>query len=119
MNLVEIFLTLQNQLRVYHWQTESYAQHVALGDAYENLDGLIDSFMEVYIGKYKRPKADGKFNVSLFSYDSNINTVIDKCVTVLTTELPKALDDKDTDLLNIRDEMLAVINKLKYLMTLK
>jgi hypothetical protein len=38
----------------------------------------------------------------------------------LINELPAMLDSKeDTDLLNIRDEMLASVNKTKYLLTLK
>jgi hypothetical protein len=32
---IEKFLTLQNQLRIHHWQTPSFAEHKALGKAYE------------------------------------------------------------------------------------
>jgi hypothetical protein len=38
----------------------------------------------------------------------------------LIDELPAMLDPrKDTDLLNLRDEMLGSVNKTKYLLTLK
>jgi hypothetical protein len=38
----------------------------------------------------------------------------------LVNDVPTMLDaKKDTDLLNIRDEMLADVNKTKYLLTLK
>jgi hypothetical protein len=38
----------------------------------------------------------------------------------LINELPTMLDaKKDTDLLNIRDEILASVNQTKYLLTLK
>jgi hypothetical protein len=38
----------------------------------------------------------------------------------LINELPMMLDsNKDTDLLNIRDEILGSVNKTKYLLTLK
>jgi hypothetical protein len=38
----------------------------------------------------------------------------------LINELPTMLDSaKDTDLLNIRDEILGSVNKTKYLLTLK
>jgi hypothetical protein len=38
----------------------------------------------------------------------------------LINELPTMLDPKkDTDLLNIRDEILASVNQTKYLLTLK
>jgi len=118
MNLVELFLTLQNQMRIYHWQTKSFAEHSAFGDAYSNLDELIDEFMEVYIGKNERPMAKDKFNISLMNISENKVNVIDAFIDVLTQDLPQALNERDTDLLNIRDEMLGLLNKLKYLLTL-
>jgi DNA-binding ferritin-like protein len=48
MDLITKFLTLHNQLKVYHWQTDSYAQHKALGDAYEAFDEYIDRFVEEF-----------------------------------------------------------------------
>jgi hypothetical protein len=36
----------------------------------------------------------------------------------LTNDLPKMIKDRDTDLLNIRDEILAEINQTLYLFTL-
>jgi hypothetical protein len=38
--------------------------------------------------------------------------------TYLTKELPKKLRKEDTDLLNIRDEILGELNKVLYLFTL-
>ena len=44
MNYITNFLTLQNQMRVFHWQTQktpgSFAQHEAFGTAYDELDPL-------------------------------------------------------------------------------
>jgi hypothetical protein len=34
-------------------------------------------------------------------------------------DLPQGLNERDTDLLNIRDEMVGELNKLKYLLSLK
>ena len=118
MNLVELFLTLQNQLRIYHWQTKSFAEHNAFGDTYSELDGLIDEFMEIYIGKNERPVAKDKFNISLMNLADNKVNVIDAFIDVLSQDLRQALDERDTDLLNIRDEMTGLLNKLKYLLTL-
>ena len=44
---------------------------------------------------------------------------INKYIDYLVSELPKGLEESDTDLLNIRDEMLSELNKLKYLLTLE
>ena len=56
MKLITPFLKIQQQLRIFHWQTESYAQHKAFGKAYEEFDDLIDTFVETYIGKYGKVK---------------------------------------------------------------
>jgi len=36
----------------------------------------------------------------------------------LMNELPKEIDESQTELLNIRDEMLGVVQRTKYLLTL-
>ena len=33
--MITELITLQNQLRIFHWQTTSFAQHEALGKTYE------------------------------------------------------------------------------------
>ena len=52
MKLITNFLSIQSQLKVLHWQTKSYAEHKAFGKLYDALDGLFDTFIEVYMGKY-------------------------------------------------------------------
>lgn len=114
------FLSIQNQARIYHWQTKSYSEHKSFGKLYEELDGLIDSFVEVYFGKNGVRKAGNTFDLSLANYDeSNPIEFLNDSIAFLTTELTPLLKPEDTDLLNIRDEMLAVLNTTKYLLTLK
>lgn len=118
--MVTELLTLHNQLKINHWQTESYAEHQALGSAYDSLTGLIDEFVEVFMGKYGRIVNKSGFGLDVQNLkDIPSNDLADKYIKYLVEELPKKLDaKKDTDLLNIRDEMLSVLNKLKYLLTL-
>lgn len=119
MKLVPPLLQIHNQLRIFHWQTESYSQHVAFGDAYSKIGELIDDFVEIYMGKNGRVKAKLTYNIELDNLTENYSDYIDNHISYLTN-LTNELDSvKDTDLLNIRDEMLAVLNKLKYLLTLK
>ena len=68
MQIITPLLTLQNTLRVHHWQTKSYAEHKALGKAYEDLDPLIDQFVEVYFGKYGNINAKESFKINLENY---------------------------------------------------
>ena len=44
---------------------------------------------------------------------------ISKIIEFLQNDLPEELEKTDTDLLNIRDEMLGLLNKTKYLLLLK
>lgn len=120
MDFLSTLLQLQTQLRIYHWQTDSYAAHKALGNAYESLDESIDSFVEEFMGKYGKIRSEKGFNITLKNIDeSDINSVINTAIEFLSKQLPSLLQDEDTNLLNIRDEMLGTLEKLKYLLTLK
>lgn len=114
------FLTLQSQLRILHWQTSSFAEHKALGAAYEGLDDLIDSFVEAYMGKHGK-EFDANITITLYNYnDAQPAAVMERASDFLTNELPSYLDEEtDTELLNIRDEMLSLVDSTKYLLTLK
>jgi hypothetical protein len=118
--ILKTFMTMSEQFRVLHWQTESFAQHKAYGKIYESLSDLADKFMEEYMGKYGRCYFDGGYG-SIRVY--NINDMdIQKFVLHhidIFNELNEHLDDEDTNLLNIRDEIIGELNQLKYLLTLK
>ena len=117
--IVTNLLTLHNQLKIHHWQTKSYAEHQALGRAYNEFSELIDEFVEVFMGKYGRIESKDGFKIELSNYkDISAADFVDKYIDYLINELPKSLEETDTDLFNIRDEMLAQLHKLKYLLTL-
>ena len=120
MKYIKNLLTILNQLRIYHWQTTSYAQHKALGKAYDELSELVDEFIEVYMGKYGRIEAkSGSTTIDLFNTDQlPVNSFVDNAVEYLISiEIPNK--EEDTDLVNIRDTMLGELNRLKYLLTLE
>ena len=118
--LITNFLNLQNQLRIYHWQTDSYAEHKALGKAYESLDDLIDTFVETYMGKYGKRIATDGFNFSLSNYNtSDVEELLKQYDEYLSTICETDLSDDDTDLKNIRDDMKGVLNHTRYLLGLK
>ena len=73
------------------------------------------------MGKNGRIVAQTNFSLTLQNYSAlSPMDFMNQMVAYLSNELPTMLDaSKDTDLLNIRDEMLASTNKTKYLLTLK
>jgi hypothetical protein len=115
--IIQNLLTIVNQLKYYHWQTDSYSKHKALGKAYDTLNGLVDDFVEILLGKYGKELSPISINIKTES-ELDYNSAIEEISNYLSYELSNILDEKDTDLLNIRDEMLATVNKTKYLLTL-
>jgi hypothetical protein len=119
-NIILIFFHMLNTIKLYHWQTTNYARHKATDSLHSELSDLIDTFIEVYIGRYKRPSYNDtiKINIEELSDDSAVNA-INEYVNYLKTDLPKYLKSSDTDLLNIRDEILQNLNQTLYLFTLQ
>ena len=118
---VQFFLQMRNQIKLYHWQTYSYSRHKATDDVVNSLDEHIDLYVEVYMGKYGRMKMSGKtgsFKIENMT-DKQAVAFVKECIKILQGPLVKHLKDSDTDLMNIRDEMLGDLNKLLYLFTLK
>ena len=112
-------LCFQNQLRLFHWQTTSYAQHKAFGDIYDAFDDLADRFVEAMIGTHGRPGAPASITLTPLSSDADARATIGSFEKVLF-DMDSQFDyDANSDLLNIRDEMLGELRKLKYLLTLK
>lgn len=114
-------LKIQNQLRILHWQTMSYAQHKAFGKTYDDLDELIDTLVEIHQGKYGIITYDSPIDFGLVNLEEiEIDQILIQLNDYLTGPFNEMHDPvKDTDCLNIRDEILTVINRLRYLLTLK
>ena len=113
-------MTLRDQVKLYHWQTLSYPRHKATDDLVSSLDEKIDSFVETYMGKYGRPKLSGsRTTIHLRNFhDKQGPALLKEAIDWLTHSLPKRLKSTDTDLLNIRDEIVGDLNKTLYLFTL-
>jgi hypothetical protein len=119
MSCIQKILNFQNEIRLHHWGTQSYAAHKALGKLYEGLDPILDSFAETYMGingkqeikEFKELQLNGPFKIG-------INSVLDSFEDYLKNEIPKEIKPDQTALLNIRDEMLSLVQQTKYLLTL-
>ena len=118
MKFTSILLRIVNQLRIYHWLCNTYAQHKAYGKTYDELSDLTDNFIETYMGKYGKTSTSIVYNIELSSDITTAKEFIDSAIDFLI-EINNSVNEVDTDLLNIRDEMLGSLNKLKYLLTLR
>jgi hypothetical protein len=117
--IIKVFFHMQNNIKLYHWQTESFARHKASDELLGNISDLIDQFIEVYIGRYDRPKFKNNFKILVTELDNDgAEYLIQSYINFMKNELPKYLEDNDTDLYNIRDELLGNLNKTLYLFTL-
>jgi hypothetical protein len=103
---------------MYHWQTSIYARHIATDNLLTNISTLIDKFIEIYQGKY------GKFSPGMTSItirtltdEETATDFLNKCIHYLNniTEEDQNISQNDTDLLNIRDEMVGLLNQTIYL----
>ena len=112
---------MREQIKLYHWQTNQFARHKATDEVLEALDGSVDKYVEIYMGKYGRPKITSSTNTVRVQNmaDKTAAKFIKMCIVYLEGPLVKRLKPTDTDLINVRDEMLAELNKLLYLYTLE
>ena len=118
---IQFFFAMRDQIKIYHWQTSVYARHKATDDVIKALDESIDKYVEVYMGKYGRPRVGVKTSVVHVKNmgEKEAVTFVKKCIRALIEVVPKGLGPEDTDLVNLRDEMLGELNQLLYLFTLQ
>lgn len=108
------FLSLDSNVQLYHWNTKSYARHKGSDELLNNLRENIDKFIEVYIGHHGRPSIKHeKINIRYMS-DTDFVEYIHKCHEYVS--LIRLKDE--TDLINIRDEIIANLFQALYLFTL-
>ena len=124
-NIVIMFLQMLNTVKLYHWKTSSHSQHKATDELYSNLNGSIDSFVEIMLGKNggSRVNLTGTKTIPLLDYNnvSDFKREIEKYKMFLV-----GMDNDNTlssnvnsDLMNVRDEILGQLNQFTYLLTFK
>lgn len=122
-NLAAILLNWRTNVKFYHWNTISYARHVATDNFVGTLDTAIDSIIEKYIARYGRPTGEtAQHKVRPLSVDilndQNAPAAMKAFASWLQKEFPKYVSQADTDLINLRDDLLGHTENLIYLMTL-
>ena len=111
---------IQLQFKFLHWQTFGDAKHKAYGEIYDSMGNNIDRLVESMMGKYGRIQFDSEFSIMFQDISAlSVQNFMDG-ITEFLVGMTEQLDPKyDSDLLNIRDEILGDINQTKYRLTLK
>jgi DNA-binding ferritin-like protein len=119
-----IFFEMLLMVKLFHWKTHSYATHKATDELYSKLNDDIDKFIEVLLGKTgSRIDLMGHKTISLIDLNSQekLKSKIEsyKSYLVGLTNNKGLSSTTNTDLLNIRDEILGDMNQFLYLLTFK
>ena len=118
-SIVEPMMEFRNQIKLYHWKTSSFARHKGTDKFLEKFDKLFDEFIEVLTGS-RGEKISDSFSVKFVQVtDKTASGYVKSFREWLTESLPTLLFEHETDLSNLRDEILANTNRLLYLFELK
>lgn len=117
--IVRVFIEILNMVKLYHWKTKSYSQHKATDELYEKLNEHIDSFVEIMLGKSEDRIKMLEKRIDLID-ESNTRDFKQRVYEYreFLVDMNLYFDaNRDTDLLNVRDEILGDINQFLYLLT--
>jgi DNA-binding ferritin-like protein len=121
-DIILFFMDMLTTVKLYHWKTMNYATHKATDELYDDLNKYVDEFVEVLLGykggiRAKLPRTQ----VTLHDCNSieEFKKKIDGYKNVLIGFTSRFDGKKNSDLLNIRDEILATLNKSLYVMSFK
>ena len=94
-SVIKPMLNFRNQIKLYHWKTYSYARHKTT-----------DKFLNLYF----------KFNFNVT--DKSAVEYVKDFRSWVKDNLTELIEEDETDLLNIRDEILGDLNRMLYLLRL-
>jgi len=117
------FIQMLNIIKLYHWRTGSFATHKATDEAYASLNTNVDKFVEVMLGKGPHRVTLNMKSIPLHECvkEDEFKREIEKFKSFLVElERMKGMRGmSNSDLISIRDDILADMNQLLYLLTFK
>jgi DNA-binding ferritin-like protein len=116
-SIVHMFLTVQIQVKTFHWQTYSYSKHKTSDSIYEDFIDKTDEFVEVFMGQQNKRVDFSKIHRSI-----SLKNISEKDMIRILKRFGgflSSLKDLTTDLQNLRDEMLGIVHRGLYLLSLK
>ena len=112
--LIELVMCLLHSATVthiMHWQTESYAAHIALGEYYSEIPELVDAVIEAYQGKTGIILR--KFPIETDDYEAMTPLAYMEYLSEEMTE-GRALFGEDSEIQNLVDAICDLIDSTMY-----
>jgi hypothetical protein len=110
--LISFLMHSRTQVHVFHLQTKSYAEHIALNGYYDGIVGLVDGLVESFQGQYDI--IDKYENYAINNYISNADTIkYFKALMKTVADLRTSVKD-DSHLQNEIDNIVNLIASTLY-----
>lgn len=110
-NVLRNLLMAQRCAHVHHWQTKSFAKHLALGELYEALTEFADELAEIYMGLTGQTVNPEQSDPNHFSQQDAVEFIrqLQNVLDGLKLQLPEY-----GALINKYEELQAVVARIKY-----
>ena len=112
-NLYKVMVQYREIIKLFHFQSLTFAQHKTSDMLLEKYDDLFDKFWEVYQG------INGRINIKSFiiTIGKSKDTIHE--TNNLINHINMFDFNNHTDLQNIRDDLLSILHQYLYLLTFK
>jgi hypothetical protein len=123
--IFKMILQNMSQAKLLHWQCALHGQHKELDNFFEKFIDLGDTLAESIMGKYGKPVlGEGNLSLELRNYEDpangDLSKFMDHLMKCYSIDCKSLLDEKrDSELINIIEEISALVDQTKYLVSLR
>lgn len=106
----------RNQAHVFHLQTKSYAEHIALNTYYDGIIGLFDGIIESYQGKYGIITTFKSFDIEQYKNNKKTISYFESLLNIIDENRDSVEDSYIQNQIDTIQELInSTIYKLKFL----
>lgn len=115
---ITVLLSIASNIKAIHVQTKRYSQHMALDEAFDDLNDTMDKFNECVQGYYLKKNGKRlKLNNTEIKFKLPSDSKVFEAIKELETQFTKAADevtDGASALLSLKDDVLNCFYQLYY-----
>ncbi len=114
--MISLLLHSRNQIHVFHLQTKSYAEHIALNGYYDGVVTLFDGIVESYQGKYGIIKNFKTFKVEQYRNNKKTISYFERLLDIIDQNRDSVEDSYIQNQIDTVQELInSTIYKLRFL----